>query len=222
MRKNWWKILCVIILLYTIIGGFLIDVPRLDIVNESIRNVYFHVPMWFGMTLMFGVSLVYAIKYLNKGRIQDDIYSKEFVNVGILFGCLGMVTGMEWANFTWGKYWSNDPKQLMSALSLLIYFAYAVLRNSVNDPDKRGRISAVYNIFAFFIMIPLIFVIPKLTDSLHPGNGGNPAFGDMAPEMRKVFWPAVIGWNLLGVWIAELQIRISLLKNKKFIAENND
>ena len=131
-----------------------------------------------------------------------------------------MATGLEWAKYTWGAAWSNDPKQLMTALSMLIYFAYAILRNGLKDDEKKARISAVYNVFAFALMIPLIFVIPRLVDSLHPGAGGNPAFKqyDLDDKMRMVFWPAVAGWVVLGSWIATLNIRLALVKYKR---ENN-
>jgi heme exporter protein C len=74
----------------------------------------------------------------------------------------------------------------------------------------------VYSIFAFAIFIPLIWVLPRFTDSLHPGNGGNPAFGkyDMDNQMRMVFYPAVIGWTLMGFWLGNLIVRISRLQNK--------
>ena len=73
---------------------------------------------------------------------------------------------------------------------------------------------AVYNIFAFAILIPLLFVLPRMTDSLHPGNGGNPAFGnyDLDSNMRMVFYPAVIGWILISSWIAQLRFRIKVLE----------
>ncbi|RQO31738.1 ABC transporter permease [Taibaiella sp. KBW10] len=221
MRKVWWKILCILLLSVTIIVGLLMPVPALNILNETIRNLYFHVPMWFGMMLLFTVSLVYAIRFLKTQDLKFDIYSEQFAKVGVLFGSLGMVTGMEWARFTWGEFWSNDPKQLASALSLLIYFAYLALRGSVPDYDKKAKISAVYNVFAYFIMIPLIMILPRLTASLHPGNGGNPGFGDLAAEMRPVFYTAVIGWFLLGIWIATLAIRFQLVARKHLLSTHN-
>jgi heme exporter protein C len=127
-----------------------------------------------------------------------------------------MLTGMEWANFTWGEPWSNDPKQLGTAISMLIYFAYMVLRGGMKDEEKRAKISAVYNVFAFALMIPLLWILPRMVDSLHPGNGGNPGFNtyDLDSNMRLVFYPAVIGWILLGVWFATLRIRIMLIRHK--------
>ena len=216
MKKSWWKILSVMLLLYTLVGGFLMNVPRLPILNETIRALYFHVPMWFGMTLMFTVSAVYAIQYLRKPGRDLDIVSMEFANTGLIFGMLGIGTGMIWANYTWGSPWSGDPKQNGAAVATLIYLAYFVLRGSLDNHEQRARLSAVYNIFAFAAMIPLIFILPRLTSSIHPGSGGNPGFNmyDLDNNMRKVFYPAVTGWILLGVWIATIRTRLSRAEEK--------
>lgn len=184
-------------------------VPRLNIVNETIRALYFHVPMWFGMVVMFLVSTIYAIKYLRNSNSRNDIISVEFANTGLIFGLLGISTGMIWANYTWGSPWHGDPKQNGAAIALLVYLAYFVLRGSIDNNEQRSRLSAVYNIFAFAAMIPLIFIIPRMTSSMHPGSGGNPGFNmyDLDSKMRMVFYPAVVGWILLGIWIATLRVR---------------
>lgn len=216
MKKRWWKILAIVLLAYTLIAGLLLDVPRLPILNETIRALYFHVTMWFGMIIMLVVAVVYSIKYLRSNTLKDDDLAVEFTNAAILFGVLGILTGMLWAKFTWGDYWSGDPKQNASAIGLLMYFAYLILRNSLADVHQRARIGAVYNIFAFATFIPLIFVLPRLTDSLHPGNGGNPGFNayDLDSKLRLVFYPAIIGWTLLGTWLSSLRVRLRRAERK--------
>ena len=216
MKKIWWKVLCVLLLLYTVIGGFLMDVPKLHILNESIRNTFFHVPMWLGMMTLLMISAVFSILYLKKPSLNYDSYASEFAKTGILFGVLGLVTGMIGAKFTWTSAWSGDPKQNNAAIALLIYFAYLLLRGSIKDPQQRSRIAAVYNILAFSTLIPLLYILPSQTDSLHPGSGGNAAFGDIDLDnrLRAVFYPAVIGWTLLGIWLATIGIRIQNLKNR--------
>jgi len=222
LRQKWWKIVCVLLLVYTVIAGFLGSVPALPILDETIRNLYFHVAMWMGMMILFIVSVIYSIKYLRTNNHIFDIYALEYAKGGILFGCLGLVTGSIWARFTWGAFWSNDPKQLGAVIALLIYFAYLVLRNSMTDMDKRARIGAVYNIFAFAMLFPTIWIIPRMVESLHPGGMGNPAFdtNDIDSRMRVVFWPgAVPGWTLLGVWIVTLRIRLQLVAEKRHVSK---
>ncbi|WP_291780883.1 cytochrome c biogenesis protein CcsA [Cecembia sp.] len=216
MRSSWWKILTIALLAYTLTAGLLLDVPRLPILNETIRALHFHVTMWFGMIIMLVVAVVYSVKYLRSNDLKHDDLAIEFTNAAILFGVLGIVTGMLWAKFTWGDYWSGDPKQNASAIGLLMYFAYLVLRNSLTDVHQRARIGAVYSIFAFAAFIPLIFVLPRLTDSLHPGNGGNPGFNayDLDSKLRLVFYPAIIGWALLGTWISSVRVRLRRVERK--------
>src|SRR5450631_3695095 len=186
LRKNWWKILCILLLLITIIGGFLGSVPAKPILNETIRNLYFHVAMFFSMEIFFVISVIYSIRYLRSENQRFDIYALEYAKAGIVFGSLGLLTGSVWAGFTWGSFWSNDPKQLGTVVALLIYLAYFVLRNSMTDMDKRARIGSVYNIFAFAMLFPTIWIIPRMVESLHPGGlGGNPAF-DIDARLGKI------------------------------------
>lgn len=214
--KGWLKITAVVLIVYVHLAGMLMDAPRLNILNETVRALYFHVPMWFGMVLLYLLSVVYAIKYLRNPLNQDDVKSVEFANVGTAFGILGMITGMLWANYTWGSPWHGDPKQKGAAIALLVYFAYFVLRGSLDNHEQRARLSSIYNVFAFATMIPLIFIIPRLEDSMHPGNGGNPGFNayDLDSRMRMIFYPAVIAWFLVGYWIVSLRVRYRALEER--------
>ncbi len=226
IRKPWWKIIVFVLLMYVCLMGFLIKVPAPPGVplQQSIRNLFFHVPMWISMNVLFFVSVVYAVKYLKNPNQQFDIYSLEFARSGTVFGILGLITGSIWAKYQWGAWWSGDAKQNGAAIALLIYFAYFVLRGSLTDEEKQSRIGAVYNIFAFFMLFPMIWILPRLTESLHPGgqgSEGNPGLNpkDTTTSMRIVMYPAFIGWTLLGVWITTLRIRLQILKEKKLANE---
>jgi heme exporter protein C len=231
LKQNWWKILSFILLIYTVVAGFLWQVPDLPIIHQSIRNLYFHVCMWFAMMILFIVSFVYSIKYLRNSNYANDVKARHFAAVASFVGILGYLTGTIWANYTWLTDQNQslgsvlkEPKLLGAAVALLIYGAYFVLRGSFTDIDKRARVSAVYNIFAFAMLFPSIWIIPRLVGSLHPGapgsDTGNPALNaqnDLDATMRMVFYPAVIGWTLLGVWIANLKIRLQLIADKTLL-----
>jgi heme exporter protein C len=172
--------------------------------------------MWIGMMVFFSVSVYYSIRYLRYLQPADDIRATEFARTGIVFGVLGLLTGMIWAHFQWGKAWSGDVKQNGAAIAVLMYFAYFVLKGSVQDEEKQARISAVFNVFAFFMLFPTIWILPRLSESLHPGgmgSEGNPGLNprDTTASMRMVMYPAFLAWTLLGVWIATLRVRIRLL-----------
>lgn len=216
MKKNWWKLLGAVLVLYSIWAGFLLDVPRLPILHETIRNLYFHVTMWFTMIIILTISLINGILYLGSADPRNDIIAEESARVGILFGLLGLATGSLWARYTWGAWWVGDTKLNGAAATMLVYFAYILLRNSLDEEQKRARISAVYSIFAYAMMLVFIMVLPRMTDSLHPGNGGNPGFSgyDLDNKMRLVFYPAIIGWTLVATWLLNIRIRIRKLSDK--------
>ena len=192
--------------------------PYREILYETIRNLFFHVPMWFSMMVILFVGFVASIMYLRSENPLHDTIAQEAVKVGLLFGILGLITGSVWAKFTWGSWWVfQDIKLNGAAISTMMYLAYIILRNSIDDEIKRGKVSAVYNIFAYIMFIVFIMVIPRLkgSESLHPGSGGNPAFSnyDLDSALRAIFYPAVLGWILLGVWLLSLRIRLEKIKS---------
>ena len=216
LKSNWWKLLAIILVFFTVIAGFLIRVPSIAIVEESVRNQFFHVSMWFSMMILLTTSLIYSIRYLAKSNMYFDLIAEEFGYMGVVLGLLGLTTGSIWARFTWGAWWVSDPKLNGAAICMLIYLAYVILRNSIIDEIQRARISAVYNIFAWSTLLPLLYILPRLTDSLHPGSGGNPGFNiyDLDNNLRLVFYPSIFAWTLLAVWIIQLRVRYKILKSK--------
>ncbi|HLP94935.1 MAG TPA: cytochrome c biogenesis protein [Saprospiraceae bacterium] len=190
--------------------------PYRNVIYESIRNTYYHVPMWFVLLFLFTASVVFSIVFLMTKKPDADRMASSFAEAGLLFGFMGLVTGMLWANYTWGAPWSNDIKQLMTAVALLIYLAYFILRRSFDEPEKGARLSAVYNIFAFSSLIPLLYIVPRMFASLHPGSTGNPAFGsqDLDNTMRMVFYPAILGFTGIGFWLALLRVRMKRIEDK--------
>ena len=186
----WWKLLCVLLLFYKFLSFFI----KLS-------------------------STIFGIYYLVKEDIVYDVKSYNIAVVGFVFGLMGLATGMVWAKVTWGAWWVFQEVKLNAAgAGVLIYAAYFILRGSLEEEEKRARFSAVYNVFAFVLFYVFIMVIPRLdVNSLHPGNGGNPGFNsyDLDNNLRMLFYPAVIGFILLGGWISQLFIRIELIKRKK-------
>lgn len=209
IKGLWWKMTGLGLILYSIIAGQLVGVPDLPVIRETIRNLFYHVPMWFTMFAMFGTSLVYSIKYLSGNKLKNDIMASESVYNGIFFGILGLITGMVWAKSTWGDFWTNDPQLNGAAVSMMAYLAYAILRSSIDEKAMRARISAVYNIFAFMLLVIFLGVLPRLADSsLHPGKGGNSSTMEgLDLTMRLVFYPAAIGWIIIAYWILQIRTR---------------
>lgn len=219
IQKHGYKIAGVLLVGYALVWGLLMqNIPYLPILHQTIRNLYYHVPMWFSMTVMMFVSVYYAIMYLRTENTLYDIKTVASAEIGILLGILGLLTGSLWGRYTWGTWWSGDIKLNMSLIAVFIYLAYFVLRNSIEDEKKQAKISASYNIFAAAALIPLLFIIPRMTNSLHPGADDNPAFStyndSLNANMRPVFYSGVLGFILLSWWIFELRSRIMVLKDK--------
>jgi heme exporter protein C len=209
----------VVVLTFVVLGGFLLAIPQLSILEETARNLYFHVPMWFTLMAATLVSAYHSLRYLQSSDMVRDVRAQEAARLAVVFGILGIVTGMVWARFTWyegtGKWWNFDPKQSMAAVLLLIYGAYFVLRDGIEEPTKRARIAAVYNLFAFVTMPFLLYILPRQMASLHPGAEGSPAFSEItAPIMRLVLYPAFIGF--IGLfWVLYTQrVRLTLLQRR--------
>jgi heme exporter protein C len=215
MHKSWWKATGVLLVGYALTYGLLCKVPALDIINETIRNLFYHVPMWFTMYALFAYSVVYSIIYLVKHDEMKDMQAVNAAEVGFVFGLMGITTGSLWARFTWGHWWEpRDPKLNGALIALLIYLAYFVLRSAIEDETKRARLSAVYNIFAFPMQFAVTFIMPKFMVSLHPASADTVGFKqyDLDATLRLVFYPAVLGWITLGFWIFTLRHRYEKLK----------
>src|SRR5262245_10105027 len=119
-RLHWWKVLAILLLYYTVVAGFLTPVPRLPILNESIRLFYFHFSLWCTMLMLFVFSRWSSIGFLRTNKIAADDRAALAATVGVLFGILGLATGMLWGKATWGTFWTSDPKLNNTAISLLI------------------------------------------------------------------------------------------------------
>jgi heme exporter protein C len=212
-----YKLTTAALLLYSFIYGLLVEVPALPILNETIRNLFYHVPVWFSMMFMAAVAVYNSVFYL----LRKDLYYFENTYAAswmvLYFSVPGLLTGMLWAKFTWGTWWTfNEPKLNGVAMSILIYCVFFLLVFGINDKKSRASVGSAFNIFSFVMMMIFIMVLPRLTSSLHPGNGGNPAFGsyDLDNRMRTVFYPAVVGWIMLAYWLYDLLKKVLWLQKK--------
>jgi len=213
-----WKYLIVVWMSIVIMGGFLINIPFIPILEQTARNIFFHVPMWMAMYSMFLISLYYSIQYLINPRWVCDVKAEASAKTGVVFGICGLLTGSLWARFTWGTWWTfAEPKMNLAALALMIYVAYFMLRSAFDDQKKRARISAVYNIFAVTTIPFLLYVVPRQLTSLHPGAEGNPAFSEItAAELRFILYPAMMGFIALSYWVYDITYRANRVR---YIAE---
>lgn len=205
--------------------GFWLPLPSIEGLGRTDRNLFFHVPMWFSMYVLMGLSLYWSGHYLIKENLRSDEKAREAAYLAMFFGGLGLLTGILWSRVTWAialpdsdfaAWWGWDPKQTFALVALLMYGAYFVLRRSVQHEALRARLAAVYNVIAGLLVIPLTFILPRYLGGLHPGAEGSPAFRseDISPLHRLVFYISVIGFIALGIWLWQLRSRVAYLERR--------
>ncbi len=208
-----------------LIAAFTVSLPEIPGLGWTDRNIFFHVPMWFAMYVLMGISFFWSGKYLVRGGELADLRAREAAVGAIFFGLLGLFTGILWSRVTWAEalpdsdpqaWWGWDPKQTFALVALLMYGAYFVLRRSVREAQLRGRLAAVYNIIASILVLPLTFFLPRLIGGLHPGAEGTPAFRseDISTPHRLLFYLSAVGFIALAVWIWQLRVRLARLEER--------
>ena len=192
------------------------EFPLIPGLEHKARIMFFHVPMAWVTTLAFIVSLVYAVRYLSKKNLDDDMKSAVSASLGLLFCILATVTGSIWARFNWGSFWNWDPRQTSIFALMLIYGAYFALRSALDVDEKKATLSAAYAIIAGVTVPFFIFVMPRILPGLHPGSQGS---GDSGPlmggtvntTMRLVFYASLAGFTAVYAWMFNLRVRLHRL-----------
>ena len=210
-----WQLLLFVWMSLVIVAGFLYA-PLAEKLYEMTRIIYFHIPMAWVAVLAFLVSTVFSIRYLMTRSWGDDVRAAISAQLGLLFAVLATASGAIFAKAMWGAFWNWDPRETSILLLLLIYGAYLTLRSAVEGEDKRARLAAVYNIIAFVTVPFLVFIVPRLYFSLHPGPLLN-AQGrlEMHPRMLQVFLASLAGFTVLYFWIFDLSWKVARLKRKQ-------
>lgn len=204
---------------YVIYSGLSAKIPYQNPMNaQTARNFFYHVPLWFAAMLMGYTSVVYSILYLRKQDLKWDIRAHESARLMLLFGLLGLATGIIWSRVTWGAdksdfdpkaWWPWDPKQTSAMICVLIYAGYMVLRRSFDEPGQRAKVAGVYNIFAAASIYPLFYAIPKVMGGQHPNTGTDQtALKGLSSSQFLIFWLAVLGMICLAIWILDLRVRM--------------
>ena len=175
---------------------------------------YFHVPIAEASFLVFTIAMVFAVLFLRKRRKSYDTKSRIAMETALIFVIATMITGDIWTKASWGVWWEWEPRLTTYLIMMLLMIAYFVLRNSIEDEERRATYSAVFAIVAW-IDAPISFFITRLIPSTHPivFKSG------MAPSILIPFIIAQLGMLMIGYAIFVLRVGEEDLRTRLDIAK---
>lgn len=194
---------------------FLMPPPQKELGDIS-RIFFFHVPVAWVTVLGFLVAMINSVLYLSKKNPVYDIRAAVSSQVGFLFAILATISGAIFAKNAWGSFWNWDPRETSVFILLLIYGAYLALRSAIEAEDRKANLSAVYSILAFITVPFLVFVVPRVFESLHPKDTivNSQIKFQMPPLLLLIFFGSLLGFSLLFFWIYNLEVKLSVLHKK--------
>lgn len=196
----------------------LIWAPQEAIMGDVQRVFYFHVAAGWVGALAFLVTAIVGGIYLARGEQRWDRIAVASVEIGVVFTIINIVTGSIWARPIWNTWWTWDPRLVTATIMLLIYIAYIMLRQGIEDPDRRARFGAVYGIVGF-ISVPITFASIRIFRTIHPvvvGSSDPTALGafDMNAEMRVAFFFSLFTFTLIYITLLWYRLRLQQQKEK--------
>lgn len=140
-----------------------------DALQGNIQRIfYIHLPTFFGATIAFTCGAVGGGLYLWTRNPRWDKLALAGVEVGLALSLVTLVTGMFWARPIWNTWWTWDPRLTSTAIMALTYAAYLMLRNGLENPERRRRFASVYSILAISTVIFVIVITRVRPDTIHP------------------------------------------------------
>lgn len=176
---------------------------------------YFHISAAWGGMLSFILGAIAGAGYLRSRRMGWDSLSLAAIEVGLVFALIAIMSGMIWARPIWNTWWVWDPRLTTTAIMVLIYLAYFILRSGLETPEARARLGAVYVIVGV-VTVPLTFFSIRLFRTIHPvviapGSEGASAF-NMMPRMLLAFFTSLGVFTILLIDLVWHRLRLARLQ----------
>ena len=219
-RPKTLKALDVLAILFLVVASWLVFnyAPMEQSMGNVQRVFYFHVSAgWVGM-ISFMLALVAGIAYLRTSNPKWDIAGLAGVEVGLVFFMINIVTGSIWARPAWNTWWTWDPRLVTATVTELIYVAYLMLRQGIDDPERRARFGAIYAILGS-VSVPLTFFSIRIWRTIHPvvvGSGDPTAEGgfSMTSPMKLTFFFSLATFTIIAIDLLWHRIRLGKLSEK--------
>jgi len=191
--------------------------PMEKTMGDVQRVFYFHVSTgWVGM-IGFLLAVFSGIMYLRSSDMKWDIIGLAGIEIGLVFSLVNIVTGAIWARPIWNTWWTWDPRLVTAAIMELVYIAYVMLRQGIEEPERRARFGAIYAIIGF-VSVPLSFLSIRIWRTIHPtvigsGDAGAEGTFDMVPDMRTAFFFSLATFTVFGIALLWHRIRLGRLQD---------
>jgi len=208
----------VTIVLFIIAAGLVFLYAPMEAVMGQVQRVfYFHVAnAWVGM-LGFLVAAIAGVAYLRTSDRKWDIVGLAAVEISFVFFFIAIISGSIWARGSWGTWWTWDPRLTTAAIVELVYAAYFMLRQGVEDSDRRARYGAIYASLSF-ISVPITFISIRILRTIHPVLFGGDSTGtgtfDMSSKMLVTFMFALLTFSFIFADLLWHRIRLGKLAEK--------
>ena len=190
-----------------LVGGVMVTHQQL--ISQKI--FYFHMPVAIVSFVALAFAAYYGIRYLSTREARFDTCSRAAMEISLLFVIFTMVTGDLWTRFEWGVWWTWEPRLTTYLILMLITIAYFVMRNAVDDPERRAVFASVISIIAL-VDVPICFMITRLIpSSVHPVITRE---GGMAPDMALTVVVALVGMMLVAFGLYRLRFREARLEER--------
>ena len=212
--KTGLAILALTLLLAALVAAFVIA-PTEREMGDVQRIFYFHVASAWTAFLAFFVVFLASIAYLRTKTPRWDIVAASAAEIGIVFTTLTLISGSVWARSAWGTWWTWEPRLTTTLMLWLIYVSYLILREMVEEPDRRAAFAAVFGIIGF-VDVPIVFMSIRWWRTLHPQVVGSEGF-DMEATMLPALFLSVIAFTVVFLHI--LILRAGLERSQHEIAE---
>ncbi|MBN2009202.1 cytochrome c biogenesis protein CcsA [candidate division KSB1 bacterium] len=215
MKTNTFlKLALVLWMCLVIVASFLFTPAAKGFPGETSRIMFYHVPQAWIAAIAFLISMIFSIRYLAKRQVVADLLAGTAAELGMMFCILATLSGSIFAKSTWGSYWNWDPRETSIIILLMIYGAYFALRSAIPDPDRKRTFAAAYAILAFVTVPFFLFILPRITVSLHPEDTMNPAKPGLDGRFLFVFLNSLGAFTGLFAWIFRMKYRITQLEHK--------
>src|SRR5512139_7789 len=214
------KILDILSIIVLAIATYLalVFAPTELVMGDVQRVFYFHIGTAWTALIGFILGAVFSVMYLIKKDLKWDRLQVAAIEVSLVFFLITIVLGSIWARPAWNTWWTWDPRLTTAAVTELIYAAYFMLRQGIDDPDRRARFGAVYALIGG-LSAPITFFAIRLYRTIHPvvvGGANAEAEGGfaMSGDMKVAFFFALFAFTVIFVDLFWHRIRLGELQNK--------